>query len=228
MFHCCSCFNLEAKLSLDVLAGTTAVILVLKKHHARETTLWNIFGWHVTHNRRHSSTKSTWTSLFYPVWRSTISLFSENDRSSLWGKVRGASLGTLGINETLHCWSSLLHHRLSARKRNLKALWSLVFFTRYVMLFMHFFFFWQFIRSAERCLNGFKSGSQLGQAEVPSTPDQFFIRYISVFCCINFAFPGPWPVSPSQPLANTTTAWGCCRHHVVVVPARLWKLMVFL
>lgn len=37
MFHCCS--NLEAKLSLNVLAGTAAVILVLKKHHARETTL---------------------------------------------------------------------------------------------------------------------------------------------------------------------------------------------
>lgn len=39
MFHCCSSFNLEAKLSLNVLAGTTAVILVPKKHHASETSL---------------------------------------------------------------------------------------------------------------------------------------------------------------------------------------------
>lgn len=31
MFHCCSSINLEAKLSLSALAGTTAVILVLKK-----------------------------------------------------------------------------------------------------------------------------------------------------------------------------------------------------
>lgn len=31
MFHGCSCFNLEAKLSLRVLAGTTAVILVRKR-----------------------------------------------------------------------------------------------------------------------------------------------------------------------------------------------------
>lgn len=39
MFHCCSSFNLEAKLSLNVLADTTAVILVPKKHHASETSL---------------------------------------------------------------------------------------------------------------------------------------------------------------------------------------------
>lgn len=31
MFHCGSSFNLEAKLSLNALAGTTAVILVSKK-----------------------------------------------------------------------------------------------------------------------------------------------------------------------------------------------------
>lgn len=38
MFRCSS-FNLEAKLSLNALAGTTAAISVLKKHHASETTL---------------------------------------------------------------------------------------------------------------------------------------------------------------------------------------------
>lgn len=77
-------------------------------------------------------------------------------------------------------------------------------------------------RSPQRCLNGFKTGSRLSQSEVLRTPDQFFIKYISVLCSVLLSLD---PDQSPQPSCWKTPAW-CC-HHQTEVMVDFWPSGTF-
>lgn len=91
MFHRGSSFNLEAKLSLNALAGTTAVILVSKKKKSivPVNRLFEIYLDGTIHTK-----KACEQHCLFAVETNNLPLLLRRWYKDLWGKVPGASLST--------------------------------------------------------------------------------------------------------------------------------------